>query len=216
MKTDSEIQKDVMDELKWEPILSATEIGVAVKNSVVTLSGYVSNYAKKFAAEHAAWRVKGVKAVAEELEVRLGDENMLTDEEVAASILNTLKWHTTIPEEQVKVKVTAGWVYLDGVVDWNFQKESIFNAVRTLKGVRGVSNLITVRPRVNSVVVKENIRKALERSADFEASQIHVETLGNHVILRGKARSFVEKNAAERAAWSAPGVITVEDQLEID
>ncbi|BAU55063.1 BON domain-containing protein [Mucilaginibacter gotjawali] len=216
MKTDSEIQKNVMDELKWEPILNPSEIGVAVHNGVVTLSGYVDNYAKKIAAENAAWRVKGVQAVAEELEVRFLAGEKLPDNEIAENIVRTLKWHTTIPDEQIRVKVTEGWVYLEGEVDWNFQKEAAFNAIRFLQGVKGVSNLIVVKPRVNTNVVKDNIRKALERNADFEANNIKVETLGNKVILKGKTRSRVEKNSAERAAWSAPGVMAVEDLLVID
>lgn len=215
MKTDSEIQRDVIDELKWEPILEAAEIGVTVHNAIVTLSGYVSNYAKKFAAEKATWRVKGVKAVAEELEVQLGEDKP-TDAEIAGSIINTLKWHTSIPDEQIKVKVSDGWVYLTGEVDWNYQKESAFKAIRVLKGVRGVTNMIDVKPNINTTVVQDNIRKALERSADFEADQIKVETLGNKVILKGTTRSFEERKAAERAAWSAPGVMSVEDELIID
>jgi osmotically-inducible protein OsmY len=215
MKTDLEIQKDVMDELNWEPILNASEIGVAVHNGVVTLSGYVNNYAKKFASENAAWRVKGVKAVAEELEVRLANDARITDTDVAESIIHTLMWNTSIPDEKIKIKVTDGWVYLEGEVDWNFQKESAFNAIRNLKGVSGVSNLITVKPRVNDNVVKDNIRKALERNADLEAGNIKVETLGNKVILKGTIRSWLERRAVENAVWSAPGVATVEDQLLI-
>lgn len=215
MKTDAEIQQDVMDELNWEPILNATEIGVAVHNGVVTLNGFVNTFAKKFAAENAAWRVKGVKAVAEELEVRLPGDSRIPDEEVADSVVRTLKWNTVIPDEKLKVKVTGGWVYIEGEVDWNFQKESAFNAIRHLKGVSGVSNLITVKPRVNTVVVKERIRKALERNADFESENIRIETLGNKVILKGTARSWTERRTVENAAWSAPGVMTVDDELII-
>lgn len=216
MKTDSEIQKDVMAELKWEPFLNATEIGVAVHDGIVTLSGYVSTYAKRYAAEKAAWRVKGVKAVAEKLEVRLGPDGKLTDEEVASSIISTLKWHTTIPDEQIKVRVSDGWVYLDGQVDWNYQRVAAGNAIRSLKGVRGVSNLITIKPVINVAGVKDNIRQALERSADVEASHIQVETKGNEVVLKGNIRSFEERRAAEQAAWSAAGVVSVKDELVIE
>ena len=215
MKTDALIQQDGMDELKWEPALNATEIGVAVHNGVVTLSGYVNSYAKKFAAERAAWRVKGVKAVAEELEIRLPGDSRVPDEEIADSIVRTLKWNTAIPDERTKVKVTGGWVYLEGEVDWNFQKEAAFNAVRHLKGVTGVTNLIAVKPRVNTVLVKDSIRKALERSADLEAANVRVDTLGSKVILRGTARSWAEKRTIENAAWSAPGVATIDDELII-
>jgi len=216
MRTDLEIQKNVMDKLKWEPILNPGEIGVAVHNGVVTLSGYVDNYAKKMAAENAAWRVKGVQAVAEELEVLFPESEKCPDNEIAENIVRTLKWHTTIPDEQLKVKVTDEWVDLEGEADWNFQKESAFNAIRFLKGVKGFSNFIVVKPRVNTSVVKDNIRKAPERSADFEANHIKVEILGNKVILKGKTRSWIERNSAERAAWSAPGVMAVEDLLVID
>jgi len=215
MKTDLEIQKDVMDELKWEPMLNATEIGVAVKDGVVTLTGTVSNYSKKFAAEDATWRVKGVKAVAEELEVKLGDGDLLTDSEVAANVINTLRWNTVIPDEQIKVKVSKGWVYLSGEVDWNFQKDAVMNAIRGLKGVRGVSNEITIKPRVQPADIKGNIRKALERKADLEANNIKVETIGNRVVLKGSARSWNERKAIAHAAWSTPGVALVDDEIVI-
>jgi len=215
MKTDVQIQQDVMDELSWEPALNASEIGVAVRNGVVTLSGHVSAFAKKFAAENAAWRVKGVKAVAEEIEVRLAGDSRLPDDEIADNIVRTLKWNTAVPDENIKVKVTGGWVYLEGELDWNFEKETAFNAVRHLKGVTGVTNLIAVKPRVNTVVVKDNIRKALERSADLESANIQVDTMGNKVILHGKARSWAEKRTIENAAWSAPGVAIVDDELII-
>lgn len=215
MKTDLDIQKDVMDELKWEPMLNPSEIGVAVKDGVVTLTGTVSNYAKKFAAENATGRVKGVKAVAEELVVQLGEGDKLTDTEVAASILNTLRWNTIIPDEQIKIKVSDGRVDLSGEVDWNFQKEAVMNAIRGLKGVKTVSNEIAVKPRVQSVDIKENIRKALERKADLEADNIRVETIGDHVVLKGSARSWNERKTIAHAAWSTPGVALVEDKIVI-
>ncbi|MBS1532249.1 MAG: BON domain-containing protein [Bacteroidetes bacterium] len=215
MKTDLDIQKDVMAELKWEPMLNSAELGVAVKNGVVTLTGTVSNYSKKFAAENATWRVKGVKAVAEELEVKLGDGDRLTDVEVADSVISTLRWNTSIPDEQIRIKVTNGWVYLSGEVDWHFQKEAVINALRELKGIRGISNEISVKPRVQATVVKENIRKALERKADLEANNVRVETIGNRVVLKGRARSWNERNTIAHAAWSAPGVASVDDEIVI-
>ncbi|MBS1521574.1 MAG: BON domain-containing protein [Bacteroidetes bacterium] len=215
MKTDSEIQEDVMAELKWEPMLNATEIGIAVKDGVVTLTGTVSNYSKKFAAENATWRVKGVKAVAEELEVKLADGDLLTDSEIASSVINTLRWNTVIPDEQVKIKVSNGWVYLSGEVDWNFQKDAVMNAIRGLKGVRGVANEITVKPRVQPADIKENIKKALERKADLEADNIRVETIGDHVVLKGSAKSWNERKTIAHAAWSTPGVALVEDKIVI-
>jgi osmotically-inducible protein OsmY len=215
MKTDSEIQLDVIEELNWEPILNAAQIGVAVHNGIVTLSGYVNTFAKKFTAENAAWRVKGVKAVAEEIQVRFADDRKVPDEEIAESVVRTLKWNTAIPDENLKVKVTNGLVFLDGEVDWNFQKESAFNAIKHLKGVLGVRNLIIVKPRVNTVIVQDRIRKALERNADLESANINIETLGNKVILKGTARSWAERKTIENAAWSAPGVVTVDDELTI-
>jgi osmotically-inducible protein OsmY len=215
MKTDSEIQKDVMDELKFEPMLDATGIGVAVKDGVVTLTGTVSNYAKKFAAEKATWRVKGVKAVAEELVVKLGKGDILTDTEVAANVVSTLRWNTVIPDEQIKIKVTDGRVYLSGEVDWNFQREAVLNAIRGLKGVQAVSNEITIKPHVQSTDIKENIRKALERKADLEADNIRVETIGDRVVLKGSARSWNERKVIAHAAWSTPGVALVEDKIVI-
>lgn len=161
MKTDSEIQKDVMEALKCEPLLSPNEIGVAVKEGVITLTGTVNSYSKKFVAEKATWRVEGAKAVAEELVVHLGNDNQLTDKAITGNILNTLKWNTSNPDEKIKVKVTDGWVYLEGDVDWNFQKDSVGNAILCLKGIKGVTNLITVKSRINTDVVKDHIPKAL-------------------------------------------------------
>lgn len=215
MKTDLEIQQDVIDELQWEPILDAAEIGVTVRNGVVTLSGYVSNYGKKFAAEKATWRVKGVKAVAEELEVRLAKNDKLTDSEIAESVVRTLKSHTSIPDERIKVKVTDGSVNLEGEVNWNYQKESAVNSIRHLKGVKWINDFLTVKPQINTTIVKNNIRKALERRADFEAANVKVETIGNKVILNGIARSWVERRAIENAVWGSPGVTAVDDQLVI-
>jgi len=215
MKTDFEIQKDVMAELKWEPMLNAAEIGVAVKNGIVTLTGMVSNYAKKSAAEHATLRVKGVLAVAEELEVKLGEGEKITDSEVAANVVNTLRWNTSIPDEQIKIRVTNGWVYLSGEVNWNFQKDAVINAIRGLKGIKGVNNEITIKPRVQTAIIKENIRKALQRKATFEVDNIKIETIGDRVVLKGAVKSWDERKAIANAAWSAPGVASVDDEIVI-
>ena len=216
MKTDAEIQKEVMDELKWEPILNATEIGVAVKHGVVTLSGQVSTYSKKLVAQQATWRVKGVKAVAIDLEVVLANDSKLPDMLITEHVLSALKWHTSIPDEKLKVKVEEGQVYLEGEVEWGYQKDAALNAVRWLQGVKGISNLITVKPRPNTAVIKDNIAKALERRVDIEASGIKVEALGNKVILKGKVHSWSERVEAAHAAWSALGVGAVDDQIMID
>lgn len=215
MKTDLEIQKDVMDELKWEPVLSASQIGVAVKNGVVMLSGDVNSYGKKYIAEKATWRVKGVKAVAEDLEVTLSTDDRLTDTEIATNVLNALKYQSLVPNDRLKVKVSDGWLTLEGHVDWNYQKESGLAAVRNLKGIKGIHNFVTVKPTVNTLLVKENIKKALERRADIDAANIHVEAVGNKLILTGTARSWQERRAAENAAWATPGVGLVEDNLII-
>ncbi|MEN0054231.1 MAG: BON domain-containing protein [Mucilaginibacter sp.] len=216
MKTDSEIQKQVMEELKWEPILNATEIGVAVKHGVVTLSGQVSTYSKKAVAQRAAWRVKGVKAVAIDLEVVLSNDNRLPDTLIAENVLSALKWHTSIPDEKLKVKVEDGQVSLEGEVEWGYQKDAAMNAVRWLKGVKGIISLITVKPRVDIKVIKDNITKALERRADIESNGIKIEALGNKIILKGKVHSWSERVEVGHAAWSAPGVSDVDDQIVID
>lgn len=215
MKTDYEILRDVKDELGWEPVLNASEIKVDVHNGIVTLSGYVNFYSEKLAAEKAVKRVKGVKAVAQDIEVRLADNKKIPDSQIAESVVRALEWSTTIPNEKIKIKVDNGWVHLDGKVGWLYQKESAENVVSDITGVRGVNNQIIVEPMIDAMIIKENIRKALERSANLEADKIHIETNGNKVTLKGSARSWNERNEVERAAASAPGVAEVDDQLAI-
>ncbi len=215
MRTDEQLQKDVMDELKWEPVLEASQIGVAVHNGVVTLSGSVDSYNKKIAAERATQRVKGVRSVAVDIEIRLHKNGVRTDTDIADAIVSALKWNSAVPDEKLTSKVDNGYVLLEGEVEWQFQKDAAENAIKYLTGVRGISNLIKVKPHVNTTVVKDNIKKALERNADISADRISVSTVGNKVILRGKARSWNERSLAERAAWSSPGVLAVEDELVI-
>ena len=215
MKTDLQIQQDVMDELSWDPILTASEIGVTVKNGVVTLTGYVNNYSKKLAAENAAKRVKDVKAVAMDIEIKLPSDGKRTDADIAAAVLNALKWSSFVPDDRVKPEVENGWITLEGEVEWQYQKESAANAVRDLIGVRGISNLIRVKPSVSPVLVKDVIKKALERSAVIEAAGINVVTEGGNIVLKGKVRSWGERGEVERAAWATPGVIDVKDELVI-
>ena len=215
MKTDQDIQKDVMDELRWVPALNSTEIGVAVHNGIVTLSGTVPFYSDKLAAEEAAKRVKGVKAVAEDIEVSLNPNAQLSDSQIAESVVRALEWNTSVPHENIKIKVDDGRVTLEGEVDWLYQKEAALNAIRYLRGVKGIGNWITVKPKINTAIIKENIRKALERSADFEADKIIIDTLGSKVILKGSARSWNERKEVERAAASAPGVTEVDDQFVV-
>lgn len=216
MKTDVELLKDVQEELKWEPLLNKSEIGVYVKNGVVTLTGFVDTYLKKTTAESAASRVTGVKAVAQKIEVRLSAVGKKTDTEIAKAVLDAFSWNSSIPENKIKVKVENGWVYLDGEVEWQYQKDAARYAIENLLGVRGVSNLLMIKPKnVDVNLVKENIRKALHRNATIEAENIHLETSGNKVILKGSVHSWFEKNEVEKAAWSAPGVINVEDDLVV-
>lgn len=216
MKSDSEIQKNVMEELSWEPLLNASEIGVAVKNGVVTLSGTVNTYSKKLAAEEAAKRVLGVKAVAEDLEVLIPVLGKKTDADIAQAVINALKWHTSVPDEKIKVKVENGWVTLDGEVEWEFQRNSARTAVKNLAGVVGISNNIAIVPTLKISDVKNKITSAFQRSATIDAEKITISSEGSKVILTGKVRSYVEKRDAEKAAWLAPGVNKVENKLEID
>lgn len=216
MKTNSELQHDVMEELKWEPILNASEIGVITKDGVVTLTGHVDSYSKKFAAEQATKRVAGVKAVVENIEVKLPGSSKRTDSDIAQAALNAIKWHSSVPDERVKLKVENGWVYLEGDVDWAFQKEAARASVENLLGVRGVSNQISIKPRIKPIEVKEKIRKSFERSATIDADNIRIETDGSKVTLRGSVRSWTAREDAESAAWAAPGVSNVENKIDVE
>ena len=215
MKTDKQIQEDVMRELEWDPeIIDATDIGVAVEDGIVTLSGQVGSYWEKVAAEKAAKRVKGVTGIAQEIVVKYAGTPR-TDADIADAAVGSIKWNTTVPDEKVTVKVEDGWVTLEGEVEWEYQRNAARNAVEKIKGVKGVSNLVTVKPRVQASIVKSTIKQALERAADIEAGRIEVETEGNKVTLRGKVRTWAERDEVERAAWSAPGVYSVDNRLVI-
>lgn len=214
-RTDADIQREVLEELKWDSRVKPNEIGVAVKDGIVTLTGTVDSYLKKMAAESAALRVPGVKAVANDIEVRLLPSSERTDADIAAAALNALNWDAFIPNDRIEVTVSKGWVTLRGEVEFEFQRRDAERAVERLTGVKGVSNLITVRPHVSSSDVKQNIEKALLRNAETDARHITVEVQGSKIVLYGTVRSYAEKKAAEDAAWSAPGVTEVDNRITI-
>jgi osmotically-inducible protein OsmY len=216
MKSDLQIQKDVMEELKWEPFLNASEIGVAVRNGIVTLSGHVDSYSKKLAAEKVTRKLAGVKAVAEDIQVGISPADRKTDAEIAEAILNALKWHSGVREEKIKIKVEDGHVRLDGEVEWEYQRSSARKAIENLAGVRSVINLISLKPVTTATDIQQKISSALLRSATVDSGKITPEVIGSRVILRGKVRSFAEKEDAEIAAWNAPGITNVESNLEIE
>lgn len=216
MKTDAEIQKDVMDELKWEPFLKASEIGVAVKNGVVTLSGTVDSYWKKVSAESAAGKVSGVKAVAEDIVVKFASDSKKTDAQIAEAVLNALKWNSSVPEDKLKVKVEDGWVTLDGEVEWDYQRKSANSAVNNLLGVVGISNNIRLATKVTPGDIKRKISAAFQRSATVDSEKITISVDGDKVTLTGKVRSYAESKDAETAAWMAAGINKVDNRLTID
>jgi osmotically-inducible protein OsmY len=216
MTSDHQLRQDVLDELDFEPAVNAAHIGVGAHAGVITLTGFVSSYGEKLAAERAARRVKGVKAIAEEIEIRLPSDKKIADDEIAGRAVDILKWRIGFPADRIAVKVERGVVTLTGDVDWRFQKSEAEAAVHGLSGVVGVANLIRVNSPVPVGEVKEKIQKALHRSADLDASRITVQIDGGKVILGGKVRAWYERDVAERAAWSAPGVTEVQDHILIE
>jgi osmotically-inducible protein OsmY len=215
MSQDKELQQSVLAELGWEPSVTAGHIGVTANAGVITLSGHVDSYAKKRAAETAAYRVKGVKAVAEEIEVRLPFDAKRSDEEIAAAAIERLSWNVSVPKDRMKIKVEKGRVTLSGEVDWWYQKEAAEHDIRPLHGVISVSNQATIKPRVNVANLSDDIAHAMKRSWFFDADKVHVRADAGKVVLSGTADSDHERKLAAETAWSAPGVTAVENDIVV-
>lgn len=213
--TDNDIQKNILAELSWEPTLRDDDIAVGVRDGVVTLGGYVDSYADKGRAERAAARIKGVKAVANEIEVKLPVGAARADTDIARAALDALRWDVNVPHERIRVRVEDGWITLEGDADWHEEKEAATEAVRRLTGVRGVFNLITLRAQPTPRDVKKRIKEALHRGVELDAERITVEVVDHKAILDGTVRSFAELEEAERAARKAPGITEVENRLTV-
>jgi osmotically-inducible protein OsmY len=215
MKTDKELQRDVLDELAWEPSVDAAEIGVSVENGVVVLNGVVKSLNQKWTAERVAQRVDGVRAVTDELVVKLPGDSQYSDADIAQAAVNALDWNASVPRDRIKVLVEHGLVTLQGTVEYHFQKDAAETAVRNLKGVKGVSNTVAIKPRPSAGDVIQAIKRALHRAAQVDAERISVEAREGKVILRGSVRTWAEREDAERAAWAAPGVSDVQNDIRI-
>ena len=215
MKFAARVHQDVEQELGCEPSVDAAAIGVAIEDGIVTLSGHVASHAEKIAAEHAAARVRGVKAIVSELEVNFPDSSLLADEEIAKVAIQALSWNTQIPADRIKVRVEHGWITLEGDVDWHYQKTAAYNAVCNLKGVTGVSDRVAIKPTTVSTAVEAHIEAALRRRFGTRKNHIAIETSGDHVTLRGAVGSLAERAEIERAAWTTPGVCHVNNNLSV-
>ena len=216
MKTDSDLKRDVQAELSWDPAVKSTQIGVAVKDGVVTLTGHLETYAEKHAAERALRRVGGVRAIALELDVRLSPEHQRSDTDIANAAEQALKWNTLVPVDQVRVTVDQGWITLQGEVEWDYQRRSVERALRPLTGVVGISDEITIRPKVAQANLQARIAEALKRQVEREVKHLDIKVDGSTVTLRGTVHSWRERDAAQGVAWAAPGVRAVINELRID
>jgi osmotically-inducible protein OsmY len=215
MKSDAEIEQDVKEELEFDPDLDATDIAVAVSKGVVTLTGFAHSFTEKYEAEAAAKRVAGVVGVANDIEVRLYSTDERPDPEIAREAVAAVKSQLPISSEHIKLVVRNGWVTLEGQVEWQYQRETAERAVRRIKGVRGVINSISLKPRAQPTEIKRKIEDAFRRSAEVDANRVAVEVNGSEVILKGKVRSWAEREEAERVAWAAPGVARVDDRIVV-
>lgn len=214
-KSDDQLQRDVLEELRWDPSVSKAEIGVVARDGVVTLTGQVDSFAKRWTAMQAAERVAGVTAVADEMTVHLPTDYKRTDIDIAHAVTNALRWDVQVPDDKIKARVDDGWVALDGEVEWDYQRSAAIRAVRYLTGVRGVMNNVQLKPRAFAPEVRTRIESALKRTAETDASHISVTATDGEVTLRGKVHSWSARSDAERAAWSAPGVARVKDELVV-
>jgi len=216
MKTNEELQKDVQDAIKWEPLLNAAEIGVTTKDGIVTLTGVVDNYSKKLQAEEAARNVAGVTAVVEKIKIEFGKTDKKQDSEIATAVLNAFKWNLQVPNDKVKVKVEDGWVTLDGVLEWNYQREEAGATISDLIGVKGVTNNIKLRSDTHDEIEKDGIESALARNWSLNNQDIQVKVSVNKVTLTGVVSSWYQRAEAERIAFNSPGVWTVNNELEVE
>ena len=216
MKSNEDLQREVQDAIKWEPLLSAAQIGVIAKDGIITLTGSVDSYSKKSEAEDAAKNVAGVKAIIEKIEVQFGTKGRKEDAEIATEIISSFKWNWEIPNDRIKVRVENGWVTLEGQLKWNYQKEAAKKATRLIIGVKGVTNDIIIKSEGNDLIEKKDILQALARNWSTHDQDIHVNVTGNKVTLNGTVDSLYQKDQAEKIAWNAPGVWLVENALGIE
>ncbi|MEQ1829567.1 MAG: BON domain-containing protein [Pirellula sp.] len=213
MKTDKELQHDVLEQLEWEPSINATQIGVAVKSGVVTLTGSVPTYAQKERAEHETKVVHGVRGVANEIAIKISDILQRDDTDIATAAVEALRWDTSVPDDHIQVSVSKGWVTLEGNLKWQFQRTTAENNVRRLAGVRGVTNSIKLKAPVTSSDIKKKIEAVFRRNAELDARRVDVTAHDGKVVLHGNVRSWAERDQAQKAAWAAPGVVQVDNQL---